>query len=141
MRVQDLTGNHHAYCTIREFTASSHAGQEEVVFVAPFACEVLSIRLYFGTASVGQATNYTTITSYYGGTAASNAIGTVTLDASGTVAYGSYGSAYSGTLDCAAGSAIWLGYGTTGSGQDLPRTFVDVVYRGGSTRVDGTVMP
>lgn len=141
MYVKDLVGNHHAYCTIREFTASTDAGEEEVVFVAPYDCEIMSIKVYFGTATVGQATNYTTITGYYGGTASGNAIGTATLDGDNVVGFGSAGTVYAGTLDVASGSAVWLGFGTTGSGQDLPRSFVDIAYRTGTVSVAGTAMP
>lgn len=141
MRVKDLVGNHHAYVTVREFTASSHHGEEEVIFVAPFDCEVMSIKVYFGTASVGQATNYTTITGYYGGTASGNAIGTCTLDGDNVKGFGTAGTVYAGTLDVASGSAVWLQFGTVKAGQDLPRSFVDVAYRGGTTHVAGTTMP
>lgn len=140
LRHKDLTGTQHVYVRAGAF-ATTDDGEFRTVFVAPFDCEVLSVKVSFGTADVGADTNSANLFAYYGGSASGDQLGSVNLDAAGAVGFGEFGTVYSGTTDVAQGSAIWLQYATVGTGLAVPDAFVDIEYRGGSTRVQGTVMP
>lgn len=140
MRDKDLVNSRHVYVRAGAF-ATTDDGEFRTVFVAPFDCEVLSIKASFGTADVGADTNSANLFAYYGGSAAGSQIGSINLTDANKVTYGNFGTVYSGTKDVAQGSAVWLQYATVGTGLAVPDGLIDIEYRGGSTRVAGTVMP
>lgn len=137
MKTKDLVGSYHEYVKPMEYVASTDDGETNVIFVPPFNCTVKSIKAYFGTAAISEDTNQAVLTAYYGsGTA--NAMGSVTI---GTVAALGYAEIFDGDQDCAAGTPVWLQYGTVGTGLDIAYGLLDIEYQQGTARTAGTAMP
>ncbi len=116
LSLHDVPGALNHWVTVDEYAAA----KREVVFVAPYALKLYTAKAYFtGTAAVTAATLV-----LYQNTAA---IGTATT--SGTVAFRTAASMYSGTKDVAAGDILQVDCALTGG--TIPSCLVELSFRSG----------
>lgn len=128
-QLHDVMGIHRHWVQVGAYANSSDDGYQDMLMVAPWACKIKSVRAYFqGTASVtgGTTGNYFTLKAIQGTTA----FGTSAL--TGTIAYATGLSIYSGAQSVGSGTAVYLQYGTAGGSAALncPQMLVEVQYEG-----------
>jgi hypothetical protein len=131
--IHDLPGNHTAFVIIHAHAAAT-ATESIPIFVAPFACKLMSVTVTPAAAATGDNTNRTNINLQNGGTAGTGTTELGNLDyATGTdAAVGVPQTVYSSTTGTAlaAGSVLKAVYEKVGNGVALGANLVTITYRG-----------
>lgn len=128
-RIHDIPGVHRHWVTVNSYTSSTDNGYQDLLMVAPWTIKIKSVKAYFHgpTAVIGSTGgNYFTFTAFQG----TSGFGTSAL--SGTIAFGSPLTVFSGTQSIAEGTNVYVQYGTAGGTAALsaPRATFEIQYEG-----------
>lgn len=125
--LHDIPGTHRAWVHMGAFTGSTDDGYVDVVWRAPFDCNLHAINAYFQGQVVGEGTagDYFTFITKDG----TVAIGTAGADA--TVASRTAFAVFSGTRALSEDDDINLTYGTAGgtAALDAPRCTLEIQFK------------